>query len=148
MVGRSRRFLIAIVACVLVAAAFAVAGAAPGTAAADMNAPVLASLSLTPDTVDASNGPVSVTVVARITDETSPSIGGSVPLSSLVLTGPGGQQHATVYLSQAQRVAGTATDGTYQATATLRWHSEPGRWNASVALYDLSGNTREWTTAD
>ena len=149
MVGRIRRStVVALSVGSLVVASLVLSGATRGGALTDVDAPVLASLSLTPDSVDASNGPVTVTVVARVTDATSPSIGGAVPLSNLVLTGPGGQQHVTVYFSQAQRISGGPTDGMYQATATLRWHAEPGRWNATATLVDLAGNTRTMTTAD
>jgi hypothetical protein len=149
MVGRIRRStVVALSVGSLVVASLVMGGATRGGALTDVDAPVLASLSLTPDSVDASNGPVTITVVARVTDATSPSIGGAVPLSNLVLTGPGGQQHVTVYFSQAQRISGGPTDGTYQASATLRWHAEPGRWSASATLVDLAGNTRTMTTAD
>src|SRR3954447_23593823 len=149
MVGRIRRStVVALSVGSLVVASLVLGGATRGGALTDVDAPVLASLSLPPDSVDASNGPVTVTVVARLTDATSPSIGGAVPLSNLVFTGPGGQQHVTVYFSQAQRISGSPTDGVYQAIATLRWHAEPGRWNASATLVDLAGNTRTMTTSD
>ena len=119
-----------------------------GAAAVDTNAPVLASLAMTPTTVDTSAGPAVVTMTARLTDETSPSIGGTAPLSRIVLTGPGGQQQAIAYLSQAQRISGTAADGVYRSTSTIPWHSEPGRWSASAVLVDISGNTRSLSTAD
>jgi hypothetical protein len=116
-------------------------------AAVDTNAPVLASLAMTPTTVDTSSGPAVITITTRLTDEQSPSIGGSAPLSRIVLTGPGGQQQATAYVSQAQRISGTATDGVYRSTLQIPWHAEPGRWNASAVLVDISGNTSTLTTA-
>ena len=121
---------------------------AHGAAAGDTNAPVLASLAISPTTVDTSAGPAVVTITARLTDERSPSIGGTAPLSRVVLTGPGGQQQATAFLSQAQRISGTPTDGVYRATLKIPWHAAPGNWNASAVLVDLSGNTRSMTTAN
>jgi hypothetical protein len=117
-------------------------------AAVDTNAPVLASLSMTPTTVDTSDAAAAVTITARLTDERSPSIGGTAPLSRILLTGPGGQQQSVAYLSQAQRISGTAVDGVYRTTLTIPWHAEPGHWNASAVLVDISGNTRTLGTAN
>ena len=89
-----------------------------------------------------------MTITARLTDERSPSIGGTAPLSRVVLTGPGGEQQATAFLSQAQRISGTPTDGVYRATLKIPWHAAPGNWNASAVLVDLSGNTRTMSTAN
>jgi hypothetical protein len=58
---------------VFVLVAFILLGFAKrGAAAVDTNAPVLASLAMTPTTVDTSAGPAVVTMTARLTDETSP----------------------------------------------------------------------------
>ena len=121
---------------------------ARSAAAVDTNPPVLASLAMTPTTVDTSSGPAVITITARLTDEQSPSIGGTAPLSRIVLTGPGGQQQATAYVSQAQRISGTATDGIYRSTLSIPWHAESGQWNASAVLVDISGNTGTLTTAN
>src|SRR5689334_1398379 len=148
MVGRSRRSIVVALAGVLLLAASIVAGSASrGSATTDTSAPVLASLTVTPGSVDTSDGPVVVTFVAHITDESGLSIGGRVPLSSISLIGPGGQQRANADVSQAQRVSGSATDGTYRTTTTMRWHSEPGAWRAKVTLYDIAGNTRTVTAS-
>ena len=117
-------------------------------AAVDTNAPVLTALSMTPTTVDTADAAAVVTITARLTDERSPSIGGTAPLSRILLTGPGGEQQSVAYLSQAQRISGTAVDGVYRTTLTIPWHSEPGRWNASAVLVDISGNTRTLTAAN
>jgi hypothetical protein len=117
-------------------------------AAADLNAPVLASLSITPSSVNTEDGPAAVTIEARLTDETSPSIGGRVPLSHVALTGPGGQQRAVAYLSHANRISGGPTDGVYRSTISVPWHAEPGRWAASAVLVDTMGNTASLTTAN
>ena len=117
-------------------------------AAVDTNAPVLVSLAMTPTTVDTSGGAAVVTVTARLTDERSPSIGGTAPLSRVILTGPGGQQQTIVYPSQAQRISGTATDGIYRSTMSIAWHAEPGFWSASAVLVDISGNTSTLSASD
>jgi hypothetical protein len=124
-------------------------GAIPRSGASvDTDAPVLASLAMTPTAVDTADGPAVVTITARLTDARSPSIGGTAPLSRVLLTGPGGQQQSTAYLSQAQRISGTVTDGVYRSTLTIPWHAAPGRWSASAVLVDISGNTRTLTAAN
>jgi hypothetical protein len=146
MVGRSRRSIVLALAGVPFLVVSLVAGlASRGSAVTDTNAPVLASLTITPGSIDTSDGPVVVTFIAHITDETGLSIGGRVPLSSISLIGPGGQQRANADVSQAQRISGSATDGTYRTTTTMRWHSEPGAWSATVTLYDIAGNSRTAT---
>jgi hypothetical protein len=149
MVVRHRRSVVAAAATALALIVF-VLGATSGRsgAAADTSAPVLVSLSISPSSVDTSAGPATITITARLTDQSSPSIGGTAPLSRVVLTGPSGNQQAIAYISQAQRISGTATDGTYRSTTTIPWHAEPGRWGASAVLVDISGNTRSMTTAD
>jgi hypothetical protein len=147
--ARRRRSVVAAATTVVLLFAFvSLERMAQGAAAVDTNPPVLASLAISPTTVDTSAAPAVVTITARLTDERSPSIGGTAPLSRVVLTGPGGQQQATAFLSQAQRISGTATDGVYRATLKIPWHAAPGNWNASAVLVDLSGNTRSLTTAN
>ena len=135
---------------VAVAGIVALGGSArPSAAVSDFTAPQLASLSFTPGSIDTSGGAATVTVDARITDDVAgPSIGGRVPLSHVDLVGPGGNQRAVAYFSVAQRISGSALDGTYRTTITLPWHAEPGRWNASAVLYDTVANTRSYTTAN
>jgi hypothetical protein len=145
---RRRSVVAAATTVVLLFAVVSLGRMAHGAAAGDTNAPVLASLAISPPTVDTSAGPAVVTITARLTDERSPSVGGTAPLSRVVLTGPGGQQQATAFLSQAQRISGTPTDGVYRATLKIPWHAAPGNWNASAVLVDLSGNTRSMTTAN
>jgi hypothetical protein len=149
MVARSRRSVVAAATTVV----FLIAGvsyAAIGRsgAAVDTDAPVLASLAISPTSVDTSSGPAVITITARLTDEQSPSIGGSVPLSRVILTGPSGQQQAIAYLSQAQRVSGTPADGIYTSTLTMPWHAQQGQWGASAVLVDISDNTRTMSTSD
>jgi len=149
MVVRRRRSVVVAAAVAFVLIGF-VLGATAGRsgAAADTAAPVMVSLQISPASVDTSAGPASVTITAHLTDQTSPSIGGTVPLSRVVLTGPSAHQSTTAYVSQAQRTSGSATDGVYVATATIPWHAEPGRWSASAVLVDISGNTSSLSTGD
>ncbi len=149
MVGSVRRSaLAALVVGVLFTASLVTGSAARSYAATDNTPPTLAGLTISPTTVDTSNGPVTISVEAHVTDDTGLSIGGRVGLSEIVVTGPGGQQTATAYISQAQRVSGTALDGVYDTTLVLPWHAEPGSWSASVTLIDIAANTRTLAAAD
>jgi ribosomal protein L24E len=147
MGGRIRRVVVAAIAAVCALTGL-VAFAGRSVAATDTAAPSLVTLALTPGTVDTEDDAVTVTVEARIIDDTGVSIGGSVPLTRLELTGPGGLQRSTVYLSRANRVSGTDTDGVYRAAATMRRQSEPGRWTAALVLVDAVGNSRTLAAAD
>ncbi len=148
MVARSRRSVVVAISTALCLVAVVTFGAIGRSGAAvDTSAPVLVSLAMTPTSVDTSGGPAVVTITAELTDEHSPSIGGTAPLSRVILTGPGGQQQAIAYLSQAQRISGGPTDGVYRSTLSIPWHAAPGPWTASAVLVDLSGNTSTLTTA-
>src|SRR4051794_36521793 len=105
LTARSRRSVVASFSTALVLVSLVLFGAiARSGAAVDTNAPILVSLAMTPATIDTSTGPAVVTITVRLTDERSPSIGGTAPLSRVILTGPSGQQQATAYVSQAQRI--------------------------------------------
>jgi hypothetical protein len=139
---------VGLVAAGLVAAlGLTIARPARSGALVDNQAPQVVALSLSRTSVDASAGPADVVVDARITDAVGLSIGGDVPLTRFVLTGPGGQQRATAYVSRAQLVSGGAADGTYRTTVTVPWHAEPGRWTATFVLYDSVGNTATMNAA-
>jgi hypothetical protein len=148
MAGWTRRFVVGAAALVVTVPVLGIVTTGISGAATDLDAPVLASLSITPGSVNTEDGPAAVTVEARLTDETSPSIGGRAPLSYVALTGPGGQQRAVAYLSHANRISGGPTDGVYRSTISLPWHAEPGRWAASALLVDTMGNTASLTTAN
>ena len=76
--ARSRRSIVAAIATALGLLSLVSFGAIVSSeAAVDTNAPVLASLAMTPTTVDTSSGPAVITITARLTDERSPSIGGT-----------------------------------------------------------------------
>ena len=117
-------------------------------AAVDTDAPVLASLAMTPTTVDTSSGPAVITITARLTDERSPSIGGTRAAQPDHPDRSGRAQQATAYVSQAQRISGTATDGVYRSTLTIPGTPAPGPWNASAVLSTSPATPATLTTAN
>jgi hypothetical protein len=132
---------------VAVSAALAAARHAGASLTADTTPPQLASLTITPSTIDTSTAAQNVTVQAHITDDLAGlSDGGSEPVSTITFTGPSGAQHATGYLTQAQRTAGSPLDGTYATIVTIPRASETGTWSATVSLVDTVGNTASLTS--
>src|SRR5258706_15294748 len=104
MVARSRRSAVAAISTGLVVIAIvSFAATARGGAAVDTSAPVLVSLAMTPTTVDTSGGAAVITITARLTDETSPSIGGTPPPRPGLLTRPRGPQQPISYPPPAPR---------------------------------------------
>ncbi|WP_448621030.1 fibronectin type III domain-containing protein [Geodermatophilus sp. URMC 65] len=87
----------------------------------------------TPQTVDISNGPASITVTARITDAT----GAEAPTISF---GSDSTSQSAGF-GVMTRTSGTAQDGTYTRTITIPQGAAPGTWSASLfPLSDTAGN--------
>ncbi len=117
-------------------------------AAPDNTAPDVAGLALTPASVSTTAGPGLVTATIRLTDDLAGlSIGGTVPLTEIRLTGPTGQQVTRGWFSQANRISGSPLDGIYRTVLTVPQHAEPGTWTASVVTYDQAANTQTLTPA-
>jgi hypothetical protein len=94
----------------------------------DTSPPELVSFSVTPENVDATSGPQTVTVSMHITDAT----GAQTP--TLVLD----HRESTALLGQDQvpRISGTAQDGVYERTITIPQGTTPGHWD--TLLFPLS----------
>src|SRR3954447_16685912 len=141
-----RKALAVFVLLLLVAAAGAPARAAAfAGAGSDTTAPALAEFSLSPTTIDTSASSQTVTVTARITDAGA-GVGWSA--GSLSFRGPS-NQYASVFLSQSQRISGTANDGVYRYQLTMPQYSAQGPWTVDMfSLSDAVGNRREISVAD
>ena len=101
------------------------------TRTTDSTPPQLTALSVTPDAVDTTSAPATVTITATITDDLSGFSYGYMSLAS-----PGG-----LYLSAS---AFTAIGGDrYTATVVIPRYAQPGTWHVdSISLTDHSWNTR------
>ena len=145
--GSSRAFAAAVVSLVGAFIGALVPGT-PADAAPDTTAPNVEGLALTPGSLSTNAAPGLVTATIRITDDLGGlSIGGTVPLTEIRLTGPTGQQVAKGWFSQANRISGNPLDGTYRTVITIPQLSEPGAWTASVMTYDQAANTQTYTAA-
>lgn len=133
-------------------ALFGVAGLAssnPLVAAADTSPPRVAALDFQPRTVDVSNGPATVTVTARLTDETGAGtwVQASQP-STVVFKSPHGQVTSAI-MDGAKPASGTAKDGQYSVTMTIPANAEAGAWRVDhIYLVDTLLNFARLETAD
>lgn len=107
------------------------------TGSGDTVAPTLASVSFTPSTLSTVSAAATVVLDARITDT-----GSGLSHASVTFTSPSRAQTRSASVGSAERVSGSAVDGTYADTITFPQFSEPGTWNLSVSLYDAVGNYR------
>jgi IPT/TIG domain len=94
------------------------------TSVEDNQPPVLASLSISPTTVNTTASNQTVTVTAHITDNLSGLASASIGFKS-----PSGQH--TTERASFSKVSGTATDGVYEAKVTFRRYIAPGPWKVS-----------------
>jgi hypothetical protein len=111
---------------------------------ADTTAPVLADLDITPDTIDTTVEPQTITVVARITDDYSGLGGWNRP--SLWFRSPSGRQSASATLTLQ---SGDGRDGVWAATFSVPRYAEAGTWSINgISLSDSIGNSRSFNLDD
>jgi len=109
-------------------------------ARADTVAPRLESLTITPSTIDTSAGPQTITVTAHITDDLSGVGTDPFGFGEVFFIGPGNQQVRATF-HEASRVSGTALDGVYSTTMTVKAMAAQGTWQAyDAAVADNVGN--------
>jgi hypothetical protein len=108
----------------------------------DSSAPVLASFTVNPATVDTSAQARDVTVTLQITDDLSGVDAAASEVDSTSPTGgpgPGDQLHLA---------SGTATNGTYTATITVPRLAPDGTWDLDLHVVDAAGNQLTMSSAD
>jgi hypothetical protein len=107
----------------------------------DGAAPVLANLTITPNTVDVTSGDQVVTATAHITDA-----GGSgVAQFAITATAPHG---AFTNCVDTSLDSGTPSDGTWSCTFTIPVGAEPGDWKILVLVSDAGYASRTYASAD
>jgi hypothetical protein len=101
----------------------------------DTAAPTLEGFDFSPDMVDTSSSPASVTFTARITDALS-----GVSYWCVELFSQSGQQAQGQCFFEGP-VSGDLNNGTFQGTLTLPQYAEQGQWRVfRVTLFDRVGN--------
>ena len=126
--------------CLLVLLAWLVA---PGIlyAQTDTTPPKLLSLSISPNTVNVTSGPQSVTITMEVTDDLS----GAQQVYGFFRSPSNGQSQ----YFYAHLVSGTSLDGIWQGTITLPQYSEAGNWTISyLYLIDKDTNTQYLQSSD
>jgi hypothetical protein len=100
----------------------------------DVTPPTLVDLSVSPLSVDVSNGPQVITVDAHLTDA-----GSGVARFDFNLTAPTGG--SLVGCSATAPASGTTADGTWHCTVTMPAGAAPGPWSLSVGVGDAAFNS-------
>jgi hypothetical protein len=109
---------------------------------ADLAAPAITDVTVSPVSVDTSASSQTVKVSAHLTDNLA-----GVSSASLNFKSPSGRQ--TAYGSLWTRTSGTTIDGTWEGTVTLNRFAEKGTWTLdTVSLTDLLSNNRSMTRTD
>jgi serine protease len=120
------------------------------TGPGDTTPPQLKSFSITPDPVDTSNGPQTITLDAHITDDMSgvAGIGYTNGTPSVTFKNSSGQTAWASFGPDSRDPHTTPQDGTYQTTITLPQYSASGTWTVdSFSLVDMAGNRTSMTAS-
>ncbi|MGL4401179.1 MAG: DUF7035 domain-containing protein [Luteolibacter sp.] len=106
---------------------------------ADRQAPMVASISTAPSTVDVTSAAATVTVTLRITDDTSGFFEGSTSVRT-----PTGAWTGSTYFNGENRISGDKFDGIYVVEVTVPRYGPPGVWKADCYVNDVAGNDLEF----
>ena len=103
--------------------------------AVDNVKPALVSFALNPSAVNVTSAPSPMTFTFRITDTLS-----GFGSATLTLFTPAGDALTTVPVTAANRISGTALDGTYSLTFSFPARMPSGGWFATLLIRDATGN--------
>ena len=116
----------------------------PVTSVADTTPPALTGLTITPSSIDVSNGPKSVTLAMNLTDSQS---GVAFPCqnapcnATLYVFGPTGDQLLREFPFDVHLTSGTVNQGVWTITVTFPQYAAAGTWTlVSLAISDKVGN--------
>ncbi len=105
--------------------------------AADVVAPSVPSILITPASVDLNAADAPIAITMRITDDES-----GVQFGNLFLYNQEGTFVTSLYFDQAQRTSGTALDGNYTMTLIVPRYAAPGTWRVDALVEDVETNRR------
>lgn len=116
------------------------------TSVQDVTPPAITAVTYTPTAVDVSAGPQTINIALQIVDDLS-----GVDLTNpnflnflFNVSSPSGIQTQRISTLQFSLTAGTALNGTWEASLTLPQFSEPGAWH--VDNINLQDNVRNFTS--
>jgi len=116
---------------------------AVAASAADSEAPLLTSISISPSSVDVENSAAVITVTVGITDDESGFSFGNLRL----FDGSGGFVRSELF-DATDLVSGSSTNGTYEVAVTIPWYGPPGTWEVRPRLWDGLARVRSYGGAD
>ncbi len=133
----------------LLTAALALTGHPPASAAlTDSEAPQLVALTLAPPAVNVTTDSATTVAVLRLTDADGAGAAGTGVASGSLTLSKGATSLPPVSFLGAQRVNGSATDGTWDVYVSLPQGQAGGTYTVSdLTLIDGSGNVRSVTSA-
>lgn len=133
----------------LLTAALALTGHPPASAAlTDSEAPQLVALTLAPPAVNVTTDSATTVAVLRLTDADGAGAAGTGVASGSLTLSNGATSLPPVSFLGAQRVNGSATDGTWDVYVSLPQGQAGGTYTVSdLTLIDGSGNVRSVTSA-
>lgn len=108
----------------------------------DVEAPQLGDFSLSPGSIDTSDGPEQVSFGLQLSDAVT---GVDAAASSISIYAPGGALRDTVPLTLQ---GGDENNGTFVADVTLPRFAAEGVWTVSLELVDVAGNSRTLTSQE
>ncbi len=111
------------------------------TGAGDAAAPQLAGLDVSPAQIDTSQSAKDVTFTVQATDNLS---GVDPAASEVEVFSPAGAPRGS---SSLELVAGSPTDGSYEATITVPRLAVQGDWTVALTLADDAGNSHHFSSA-
>jgi len=126
-------------------AALAAAGFPTTISVTDANpdtvAPAISSILISPNSLDVSSAPATITVDVNLTDALSGLSPTNLPY--LTVQSPSGNQSRFISSNQWTQVAGTPNDGVWRGSFAMPQYSEPGVWRVtSIYTGDATGNVR------
>jgi len=131
---RQIKIVVFIIACICVLTTFTAAAATSNES--DTAGPEIVSYTFSPTTVDVTSSPATVTVTAHVTDASG------VLSAPIVYAQLSSNVTGTQVTSWFNRVAGTDTDGTYQAILTIPKNAFAGDWNVfSNSFFDINNTS-------
>ncbi len=105
----------------------------------DRQAPLVASISTAPGSVNVTSADATITVTLRITDDISGFSEGSTSVRT-----PTGAWTGSTYFTDGNRISGDKFDGIYAVEVHVPRYGPPGTWKVDCYVKDAAANEREF----
>ncbi|WP_035602764.1 hypothetical protein [Haloferula sp. BvORR071] len=105
----------------------------------DPDVPLLQDISVTPGTVDITNGTTTTTVTLQVTDSVK-----GFSYGEAIVYNPDENRTGYVLFESPDRVSGDKFNGIYEVQVPIPAYGKPGTWTIGVRLTDEGGNSKEY----